>query len=132
MTRSLYAIDTHTLYWYETADPQLSPKAQAIFAEAEQGRAELILNPIVLAEFYYVLRKVGLDSDFSVYLAFIEANSIYHLEPIVWDDIRQLPRYTDIPEMHDRLIAIQAVRLGATLVTRDRTLQSCARVRWIW
>lgn len=122
MTRLAYALDTHALYWYETADPQLSPDAEAAFAEAERGRADLILNPIVLAEFAYILRKVRLDADFTVYLAFIEGNPIYRLEPITWDDLRQLPRYGEIPEMHDRLIAIQANRLGAVLVTRDRTI----------
>ena len=34
--------------------------------------------------------------------------------------------------MHDRLIAIQAVRLGAVLVTRDRTIQASPQVRWVW
>jgi predicted nucleic acid-binding protein len=132
MIRPVYAIDTHTLYWYETADPQLSPNAEAIFAEAEQGQADLILNPIVLAEFAYILRKIGLDADFPIYLAFIEGNPIYRLEPIVWDGLRQLSHYADIPEMYDRLIAIQANRLGAVLVTRDRTIQACSRVRWMW
>jgi PIN domain nuclease of toxin-antitoxin system len=52
VTKRLYALDTHSLYWYEVADPQLSATAEAAFAEAEQGNAHLILNPIVLAEFY--------------------------------------------------------------------------------
>jgi len=30
------------------------------------------------------------------------------------------------------LIAIQANRLGAVLVTRDRTIQASPQVRWIW
>lgn len=64
MTRPLYTLDTHTLFWYEFADPQLSPAAEAIFTEAEQGRAILVLSSIVLAEFYYVLRKFDLDAEF--------------------------------------------------------------------
>ena len=132
MTLPIYAIDTHTLYWYETADPQLSPAAEAVFAEAERGQAELVLNPIVLAEFSYVLRKLSLDADFPAYLAFIEHNPIYRLEPILWDDLRRLPDYDEIPEMHDRLIVIQANRLGAVLVTRDRTIQASPKVRWVW
>jgi PIN domain nuclease of toxin-antitoxin system len=41
MTRPVYAIDTHVLYWYEVADPQLSASANAVFTEAEQGRGAL-------------------------------------------------------------------------------------------
>ena len=37
MTRPVYSIDTHVLYWYEVADPQLSASAEAVFTEAEQG-----------------------------------------------------------------------------------------------
>ena len=132
MTRSLYSVDTHTLFWFETADPQLSKPAETAFAEAEAGRAELVLNPIVLAEFYYVLRKLGLDSDFAAYLAAIRGNPIYRVEPIALGDVAEMPNYPEIPEMHDRLIAIQSVRLGAVLLTRDRTIQACPRVRWIW
>src|SRR5947209_1993892 len=85
MTRPVYTIDTHALYWYEVADPQLSASAEAVFTEAEQGRAELVLNPIVLAEFCYILRKFRLDDDFAAFVTSIEGNPMYRLEPIIWD-----------------------------------------------
>jgi PIN domain nuclease of toxin-antitoxin system len=132
MTRPLYSLDTHTLFWYEVADPKLSPNAASVFAEAELGRAVLVLNPVVLGEFYYTLRKFGLEAGFPAYLALLERNPIYRLEPITWDDFRRLHDFAEIPEMHDRLIAIQAVRLGAVLLTKDRTIQASPKVRWLW
>jgi predicted nucleic acid-binding protein len=110
----------------------LSTTARSVFDEADQGKALLVLNPVVLAEFYYVPRKAGLDANFAAYVAAIESNPIYRLEPITWADLGELPNFTEIPEMHDRLIAIQAVRLGATLVTRDPVIQACSRVTWCW
>jgi predicted nucleic acid-binding protein len=65
VTLPLYSIDTHALYWYETAAPMLSPTARGVFDEADRGKALLVLNPIVLAELYYVLRKAGLDANFA-------------------------------------------------------------------
>jgi predicted nucleic acid-binding protein len=43
----------------------LSPAARGVFDEADRGKALLVLNPIVLAELYYVLRKAGLDANFA-------------------------------------------------------------------
>jgi PIN domain nuclease of toxin-antitoxin system len=128
----VYALDTHTIFWYEVADPQLSPNVERVFAQAELGRAELILNPVVLVEFYYVLRKFGLEAEFPAYLATLEDNPLYRMEPITLDDLRRFHDFAEIPEMHDRLIAIQAARLGAVLVTRDRTIQASPQVRWLW
>lgn len=132
MTLPIYSIDTHTLYWYELDLPPLSQAARDIFREAEQGRADLVLHPIALAEVAYILRKQGLESKFPDYLDAIAANPIYRVEPIVLDDLRRLPLYPEIPEMHDRLIAIQANRLGAVLVTKDATIQASPQVRWAW
>ena len=132
MTPVVYSLDTHTLFWYEFADPQLSPNAANVFAEAELGHAVLILNPIVIGEFYYTLRKFGLEANFPTYLATLQRNPIYRLEPITVDDLNGFHDFAEIPEMHDRLIAIQAARLGAVLVTRDRTIQASTKVRWLW
>lgn len=132
MTPAVYSLDTHTLSWYEFADPQLSPVAANAFAEAELGRAVLIVNPIVLGEFYYELRKFGLEAESPAYLETLQGNPLDRLEPITADDLLRLQDFAEIPELHDRLIAIQAERLGAVLVTRDRTIQASAKVRWLW
>jgi hypothetical protein len=34
--------------------------------------------------------------------------------------------------MHDRLIALTAKRLAATIVTKDRTIQASPQVKWLW
>jgi hypothetical protein len=34
--------------------------------------------------------------------------------------------------MHDRLIAVSANRLGATLVTKDPMIQASHQVKWLW
>jgi hypothetical protein len=56
----------------------------------------------------------------------------YQLEPLTWDDIRQLPSFPEVPEMQDRLIAIAAKRLGAVVSTRDPFLHGCSQIRCLW
>ncbi len=132
MNREVYVPDTHALFWYEFNSPLLSRNVRRVFDSADHEHAELVLHPIVLAEFYYVLRKTGCEQNFPRYLQFIERNSTYRLESITLEDLEQLPHWSEIPEMHDRLIAIAADRLGAVLLTKDAAIQSSPRVKWLW
>jgi PIN domain nuclease of toxin-antitoxin system len=132
MTPAIYVVDTHTLFWREFAPQRLSPWVAQVFGDAEAGRAVIVLPLIVLAEFYYVLRKEGLEADAPLYLRYVHDASGYRLDASTWDDVLQLPAFPDVPEMHDRLIAIAAKRLDATVLTRDAMLQGCAQIRCLW
>ena len=46
--------------------------------------------------------------------------------------LAQLPQWAEIPEMHDRLIAIAASRLNAVMLSKDAVLQACPRVKCVW
>ena len=43
-----------------------------------------------------------------------------------------LDRFPEIPEMHDRLIAAEALIRGAPLVTRDALLTASPQIETIW
>lgn len=128
----LYALDTHALYWHLTACRPLPDTVRDLFAQAQAGGIRLAVSHIVLAELFYVLNKYGQQASFIGFMARLRQSPAYRLERLVLDDLLQLPAFAEIPEMHDRLIAIQARRLGATLVTRDPMLQASPNVRWIW
>jgi PIN domain nuclease of toxin-antitoxin system len=132
VTPAVYVVDTHALFWREFAPRRLPPSVAQAFGDVEAGRAEAILLPIVLAEFYYVLRKEGLEHDARFYLQYVHEVSGYRLEAHTWDDILQLPAFPEVPEMHDRLIAIAAKRLDATVLTRDAALHASPRIRCLW
>lgn len=129
---NLFLPDTHAIYWYEFHDPKLSQPAEQIFKDAEAGNALLIIHPVVLAEFYWLLKKLSLQPNFQAYLRFVLANPIYRFETIVPDDLSRLDDFDGIPEMHDRLIDIVAERLGATIITRDPLIQGSPKVRCLW
>jgi PIN domain nuclease of toxin-antitoxin system len=132
MTPPVYVVDTHALYWREFAPERLPPNVARVFEDVEAGRAVAVLLPIVLAEFYYVLRKAGFESDAPLYLQYVCEASAYRLEPLAWDDVRQLPSFPEVPEMHDRLIAVAAKRLGAVVLTRDPALHGSSQIHCMW
>jgi len=82
MTPTVYVLDTHTLFWREFHPKRLPPTVSQVFLEALAGRAVIVLLPIVLAEFYYVLRKEGLEQDAPLYLQYVHEVSGYRLEAL--------------------------------------------------
>jgi hypothetical protein len=59
MSLPAYLLDTHALYGREVTPKRLTPKVTQVFEEADAAKASIILLPILMAEFYYVLRKEG-------------------------------------------------------------------------
>ena len=129
---TLYLPDTHAIDWYEVNDPKLSSLAANVFTDAEAGRAQLAPHPIVLAELRWLLTKVGQGGLFVPYPQGVRSNPIYRYEPVTMGDIGRLDDFAAIPEMHDRLIAITADRIGASVVTRDPLIRQSTKVRCVW
>ena len=64
-----YVADTHALFWYLMAMPQLGANALAAFKEGENGQARLYVPSIVLAELYYLNGKLGYPLDYALEFA---------------------------------------------------------------
>ena len=84
-----------------------------------------------------VLCKEGYEKDAPTYLQYVKDASGYRLEPLIWDDVLQLPNYSEIPEMHDRLIVASAVRRRqqhptTVLLPADANIRSSGIVPTPW
>ena len=55
----VYVTDTYILFWYRQEPSQLSPAADAVFRLAYVGGARILVPAIVIAELYYLTRKIG-------------------------------------------------------------------------
>src|SRR5579863_9564545 len=132
MTMSLYLTDTHTLYWHFIGSPRLSPKARSIIGDAAAGSAVLAVPHIVIAELFWTFQKFSQGAAFSRAYGWMRSSPACRLESTTDDNLLELPTYTEIPEMHDRLIVIQANRLGATIVTKDASMHASRRARCVW
>ena len=106
--------------------------AAQVFDDGVHGKAVLIVSHVVVAELFYLLQKHGQSGLFAPLLADLQTIPYYGLEPITLADLAALDSVPEIPEMHDRLIVLAAKRLGARIVTKDRTIQASPQVKWTW
>ena len=128
----LFCLDTHAVYWHRTASPRLSNTAGQVFEDGVHGKAILIVPHVVVAELFYLLQKHGQAGLYAPLLADLRSFPYYRLEPLTLADLSALDSVPEIPEMHDRLIVLAAKRLGARIVTKDKTIQASPQVKWTW
>lgn len=135
MTNSLepyYVIDTHALIWYLTGNRNLSAEARKIFHAAENGETQLVVSAIVLAEMYYAHQKSALFIDFGETYQKLKSSRAYQFSDFLSDDVLDFEQNTAVPEMHDRIIAGLAQRLGAPLITADPLISAAKVVTTVW
>jgi PIN domain nuclease of toxin-antitoxin system len=127
-----YVTDTHALYWYLKAMPQLSAKARAVFFAGEQGQARIHIPSIVLAELYYLNVKYGCPLDFAQEHQRLASAGQFRFVDFRAADVAHFDALVAIPEMHDRIIAGVAYVMNAPLLTRDPAIIDSNLVQVIW
>ncbi len=128
---SHYVVDTHALFWYLVDSPRLSDKARSVFKAAFAGQTTLILPTIVLLELYGLAQKVNAPFNFTTELTRLQ-QAPFQVEPLGLPELQRLDEIKAIPELHDRIIAVTALRLDAPILTRDSLITACEQVRCIW
>jgi PIN domain nuclease of toxin-antitoxin system len=131
-TLPLFLIDTHALYWHRLGSPKLSKPASQVFQDGVNGKAMLLVHHVAIAELFYTLQKHNQVSLFAPMLQDFQTFPYYRLEPVDLADLENLAAIPEILEMHDRLLALAAKRLSATIVTKDPIIQACAQVKCLW
>lgn len=117
-------------------DDSLPKGAESTFRAAENGRGTLYLPEIALGEFAYLaLRgRLGLTHPRAAVEEVIDQVraagyiQLSALPPTGWSVFLDL----DVPELHDRLIASDALARGVPLVSNDRDLAKVPGLRLIW
>ncbi len=127
-----FVVDAHSLWWYMKSSPRLSSAAADIFAMANTGKAVLIVPAIVVAEVYYLSVKTGQPLPPADLLGVIDTSASLASSDLGRTQLEMLDRLPEIPEMHDRLIAAEALALGAPVVTRDPVIAASPQVQSIW
>lgn len=131
-----YVTDTHPLIWALSNDSQLSAKARVVFADADAGRAIVIIPPIVAVEMVYLGEKGRIPDRLVDELLVKVARPglsyrLGELNASVISALRQVSRDL-IPEMPDRIIAATAKAAGVELITRDGLITASGVVSVVW
>lgn len=127
-----YVADTHALFWYLENPDQLSLAADAVFRLAAAGGALIIVPAIVVAELFYLTSKAGFPILPSDLISRINASREFAFSELGQDQLEAMETITGVTEMHDRLIAAEAIVRQAPVISRDIVLQQSRVVDVIW
>jgi PIN domain nuclease of toxin-antitoxin system len=133
LTRPFYVTDTHPFVWYLAADDErLSPSAKSVFENADSAKAIVVIPAIVLAESLYLAEKGRIKAKAVEILELVESALNYRLYPLDLSVIQIAWELKKIPEIHDRVIAATARRLGLELITDDNRIRQSSYVKTLW
>ncbi len=128
----VYVIDTNALIWHLTNERKLGKQAGEIFASAERGETRLIVSAITIAEMYFSNKKNGWFTDFPQIYRQIKNSPHFRLIPFIAEHVLDIDQDSAVFEMHDRIIAGLARRLGAPLLTSDPQIAAAGVVAIVW
>ena len=111
---------------------QLSEKAKLIFDSVESGSTIVYIPVIVFAEILYLSEKRRIRTSVDEVEDYLTKYPNYKEYSLNFAVIQSAAEITDIPELHDRLIAATARHLNRELITNDSLIQAAAFVKTVW
>ena len=110
----------------------LGANASQAFNEADQGNALIYIPAIVMAELYYLNFKKGSPLNFTAEYQRLSQSTQFIMLPFMPEDILEFDSNSSVPEMHDRMIAGVAKRLGIPCLTLDKEIIGSGLVQTVW
>lgn len=114
------------------AERRLGTAAKTIFESAESGNAIVYIPAMVLAEIMYLSERNKLPISILDVYDYLARNPSCKEYPMDFAVVQSASQITDIPELHDRLIAGTARLLNLSLITNDQLIQASSFVKTIW
>ena len=114
-----YVTDTQALVRFLSGSKGISKAADLIFSKADEGGNLIIIPAVVLFEIGYLHEKGRIPVSVKDLRAVLKDSLNYREERLSLEIIESSFDITDIPELHDRLIAGTARHLRLPLLTND-------------
>ncbi len=131
-----YVADAHVVVWYLFASNRLGKAARSALLDAEAGKAKIYIPAVAIAEMIMVVEKKRLPgaamAPLITYLNWMQSQSRYDLLLLHPDVVLSSHTLTVIPEIFDRLIVAEALRLGLPLITSDSVIRASGVVNVVW
>jgi predicted nucleic acid-binding protein len=114
-----YVTDTQALIKFLNGKKVINDHVDSVFKKADEGDNIIIIPSVVLFEIGYLYEKQRIPVSVKDIKAVLEYSINYREEKLSIDIIESSFEITDIPELHDRLIAGTARYLNVPLITND-------------
>jgi PIN domain nuclease of toxin-antitoxin system len=128
--------DAHTLLWHLFLPRRLGPGARSALLAADSGASQIYVPAVVIAEMIMVIQRGRLPGvaipQLLAELNALQAKTNYTLLPLLPETVINSHTLTAIPDIFDRLVVAEALRLGLPLITRDATIAGTGLVRMVW
>ena len=111
---------------------RLSKEVKSIFDSVEFGSSIVYVPAIVFAEILYLSEKQRIHTSIDEVEDYLKKYPNYKEYSLNFAVIQSASEITDIPELHDRLIAATARHLDRELITNDSVIQVSAFVKTVW
>lgn len=111
---------------------KLPEKIKNIFQQAEAGNSSLFISTISVAELGYLAEKNRIETNFEELEAYCKKYPSIQIIPLTQEIIYKSFKITDIPELHDRLIAGTAYLTHSKIITNDPKITASKYVQVIW
>lgn len=126
-----YVTDTRAIIKFINGQKVISSKVTSIFKDADKGKNIIIIPSIVLFEIGYLHEKSRIPVSINDMENIIRVSVNYLEEKLSIDIIKAAFEITDLPELHDRLIAGTARYLDIPLITNDPVILKSRFVKTI-
>lgn len=131
-----YVADTQAMIWYLFASNRLGQAARAVLREASAGKVKIYLPAVVIAEMIMTVERRRLPSaampQLITHLDWMKRQPNYKLLPLDPELVISSRTLTVIPDIFDRLIVAETLRLGLPLITCDSIISASGLVPIIW
>lgn len=102
------------------------------FQDVEQKKAQLLLPAMVFAEIMYLSERKRITATLADVETYLTTQTSCKAAPLTLEIMKAAQTITDIPELHDRLIAATAVHYKAILLTNDTTISASTSLQTLW
>ena len=123
-----YVTDTQAVVKFMMGKKVINDKAHQVFLSADKGKSTIIIPAVVLMEVLYLFAKHRIDIDLLLTEALLKSQN-YQFEPLIMEILKTASEITDIPELHDRLIAATAGYLDIPIITNDPVIRKSKFVK---
>ena len=118
-----FVTDTQALVKFMMGKKVINDRSHQAFLSADKAQSTIIIPAIVLMEVLYLFEKNRIDISLFQTEDLLKSQN-YQFEPLSLEILKTASEITDIPELHDRLIAATARYLDLPLITNDPVIRA--------